>query len=115
MPTDYTVIHDGAVSLPKDNGDIDTDFKFGARGLDDSIRPVLLYRINPDPDPNVSLEINVNGTSLGTASFGSDPERGWVEVIPSGVLQESGNILTLTKTGDGSVKVSNLLVMFQTS
>ncbi len=112
---DYTVIQDTSVSLPKDNGDIDSDFKFSAPGVDDGIRAVLMFRINPAPDPSVTLEMNLNGTSLLTTTFTTDPQRGWLEVVPSGVLLENGNILTLTQTGDGSVSVSDLVIFYQTA
>jgi hypothetical protein len=49
-----------------------------------------------------------------TTTFGTDPTRTWHEIVDDGVLKESDNVLTITRNdGDGSLTVSDVLVMYQ--
>jgi len=115
MPTiaDYTVIQDTSVTLPKDNGDIDHDFPaFTATDVSAGSRSVLMFRVNPDG--NATLEVTLNGTSVLTQAFDTEPQRSWHEVIEANLLKETGNVLTVSRTsGSGSLTVSDLVLMFQ--
>jgi hypothetical protein len=110
--TDYTVIEDNSVTLPKSNGDIDHDYpKFGAAGLADG-RSILMFRVNPDN--TAELVVSLNGTNVVTQTFDTEPQRSWHEVIDDGVLKDSDNILTITRnSGSGSLTVSDVVVLYQ--
>ncbi|GAA2629926.1 hypothetical protein [Paractinoplanes durhamensis] len=114
MPTiaDYVVVQDSSETLPKSNGDIDHDFgKFSATGLA-SGRTVLMFRVNPSG--TATLEVTLNGTSLLTQTFDTEPQRSWHEVIDDGILQATNNVLTVTRTaGPGSITVSDLVILYQ--
>ena len=68
--TDYTVIQDSSVKLPKSNGDIDHDYpKFGAAGLA-SGRSILLFKVNPEGASELKVTLN-NADVLTTAPHGA--------------------------------------------
>lgn len=115
MPTiaDYTVVQDTSVTLPATNGDIDFDYpQFEAPAVAADKRSVLAFRVNPTG--TATLRVTLNGTTLLTQTFDTEPQRGWHEVVPSNVLSAAGNVLTITKTGgSGSLDVSDVYLMFQ--
>jgi hypothetical protein len=115
MPTiaDYTIIQDTSLTLPKSNGDIDHEFPaFSATDVSAGSRSILAFRVNPAG--TVTLEVNLNGTSLLTQTFDSDPQRSWHEVVEQNLLLETNNVLTVTRTaGPGSVTVSDIALFFQ--
>jgi len=110
--TDYTVIQDTSVTLPKSNGDIDHDYpKFGAAGLAGG-RPILMFRVNPAG--TAELKVTLNNSDVLTQTFDTDPQRSWHEIIDDGVLKESDNVLTITRNdGSGSLTVSDVVVLYQ--
>ena len=109
--TDYQVILDSSVTLPKSNGDIDEDSKFPATGLGNG-RTVLFMQVNPSG--TAELKVTLNGADVQTVTFGTDPTRSWHEIIDEGVLKDSGNVLTLTRnSGSGSLTVSGVFVPYQ--
>jgi len=110
--TDYTVVQDSSVTLPKSNGDIDHDYpKFGAAGLG-SGRSILLLKVVPNG--TAELKVTLNNADVLTTTFSTDPTRTWHEVIDDGVLKESDNVLTITRNdGDGSLTVSDVVMMYQ--
>jgi len=110
--TDYTVVQDSSVKLPKSNGDIDHDYpKFGAAGLA-SGRSILLFKVNPEGTSE--LKVTLNNADVLTTTFGTDPTRTWHEIVDDGVLKESDNVLTITRNdGDGTLEISDVLVMYQ--
>jgi hypothetical protein len=115
MPTvaDYTVIQDTAVKLPKSNGDIDHDYPaFSAPAVNAGSRSILSFRVNPD---GVStLEVKLNGTSILTQTFDTDPQRSWHEVVEANLLRTSNNQLTVTRSaGPGAITISDVWLGFQ--
>ena len=115
MPTvaDYTVIQDTSVKLPKTNGDIDHDYPaFGAPAVNAGSRSILSFRVNPD---GVStLEVKLNGTSILTQTFDTDPQRSWHEVVEANLLRTSNNRLTVTRSaGPGAITISDIWLEFQ--
>jgi hypothetical protein len=114
MPTiaDYAIITDGFVTLPKANGDIDQDFTFDAPAVSIGSRSVLAFRVNPDI--NTELKMELNGQRILEQPFDANPQRSWHEVLPANLLKASGNTLTVSRSGgSGKVTVSNLVLFFQ--
>jgi hypothetical protein len=112
MPSNYQAITDNVTTLPKSNGDIDTDITFSAPGIRADRKPVLYYRINPDRN-NVPLTVSINGVVVDSTRFG-DVARTYHEVVGLDVVKPSGNTLTL-KVGDnaGSIEVSDIVLLYQ--
>lgn len=110
--TDYQVVQDGSVTLPKSNGDIDHDYpKFGAAGLG-SGRTILQFKV--DPSGTSELKVTLNNADVLTTTFSTDPTRTWHEIIDDGVLKETDNVLTITRNdGDGTLTVSDVFLMYQ--
>ena len=110
--TDYTVVQDSSVTLPKSNGDIDHDYpKFGAAGLGAG-RSILMFRVNPAGE--AELKVTLNNAEVLTTTFSTDPQRSWHEVIDDGVLKDSDNVLTITRNdGSGSLTVSDVVMLYQ--
>ncbi|HEU4348254.1 MAG TPA: hypothetical protein VFR35_10745 [Actinoplanes sp.] len=115
MPTiaDYTVVQDSAIALPKSNGDIDHDYPaFSATGVSTTSRSVLMFRVNPTG--TATLEVRLNGTTLLTQTFDTEPQRSWHEVVEANIVLASNNILTVSKTsGGGSLDISDVVLFYQ--
>ena len=115
MPTiaDYKIVQDSAVTFP-DSGDIDHDYLFSATGVNAGERSILVFRINPAGTSTMNVELN--GQSVLTQTFNTDPQRPWHQIVAAGVLVSGNNTLTITWTaGPGSFTVSDIYFMHQTT
>jgi hypothetical protein len=112
MPADYTAIQDSAVTLNSTNL-VHTYPQFGAANVNNQRRPILACQVNPSGG-NVSLEMTLNGTVVETVTFQSDEQRGWLEIVESGILLAAGNTLIISRTaGPGDITVSDVCMFYQ--
>ena len=73
---------------------------------------ILAFRVESKGD--VVLSASLNGRLLFQEPFKTTPVRSWHEVIStSGIVQATGNNLTLAASGQGSVTVSDVVLHFQ--
>jgi hypothetical protein len=124
----YVVILDGGITV--DNEDIDKDVEFKAPGAIGSVPPagsgaassgaaasVLAFRVRTDnEDSPAFLQLTLNNKRLlgdgGQEYKGS--QRSWHEIVPAGILKESGNKLTLEKTrGVGKITIRDIVLFYR--
>lgn len=124
----YVVIIDGGITVG--NGDIDKDVEFEAPGAIESAPPaasgaaasgaaasVLAFRVRTDnEDTPAFLQLTLNNKPLlgarGQEYKGS--QRSWHEIVPAGILKESGNKLTLEKTGGvGKITIRDIVLFYR--
>lgn len=119
MPTiaDYTNIQAGTTTL--NNADPTAAILFDTPDVNTAARTVLTFRVNPlnvdNPPASVTLEANLNGTVLFTTTYTSEVERAWQHICDAGLLDPTGNQLTMTRTagGPGDVAFSDVVMLFQ--
>jgi hypothetical protein len=112
MPSNFTLISDAGVTLPQQGGDVDFEFRFDAQGIRADLQPVLLYRVDPT-DNLITLKLEINGTNVHDAQFKNET-RSYHEAVGAGVVNPTGNVLRLVKTGGGgSILVSDIVLMYK--
>ncbi len=112
MPTlaNYVVIKDDFITLLAGNVQ---NFTFDAPAVDGTVGTILFFRVSPNV--NAGLELTINGTVVFTVpSFNVDGGRSLHEIVPSGLVQPAGNMLTVTNTGAASLTCSAITLFFQT-
>ena len=111
MPVDYSTFSDSDITLPRPNGDIDTDVAFSTPGVDVSENGVLSLQVNPTSG-TPTLEVKINGTTVLTSTFGNNVKRVVQENFGQSILN-SNNTLTLKVTGNGSISASDFHVLYK--
>ncbi len=108
--TNYVIITDNPVAL---SPGVPAVLPFDAPAVDATIRSILLFRIFPAL--NAGLELAINGAVIFTvAAFNEEGGRSLHEVVPDGLLLDTGNNLTMTNIGAANVNVSDAVLLFQT-
>ena len=111
MPTNHVSIQDSTTHLP-DGLDNDVTKTFDAPGLNSHTRPFLSYKVSPDGG-NVTLQMDLNGTTIVDSTFGNDVTRSLNEIIDNGTALEADNELVIRRqAGPGSVEVSDLIFVY---
>jgi hypothetical protein len=112
MPSNYTVITDGPVELPRPDGDIDTDLAFDAPKINGVKRPVLFFKADPSQDA-VTLTVSINGVIVRSVSL-KNVNRTFHEVVAANVVKPSGNTLTLkVDDNDGVMRVADVVLLYK--
>ena len=106
MPVDYSTFSDNDITLPRPNGDIDTDVAFSTPGVDVSKNGVLSLQVNPTSG---TPTIKINGTTVLT---GNNVKRVVQENFGQSILS-TNNTLTLKVTGPGSIDTSDFHVLYK--
>lgn len=115
MPTNHISIQDNTTTLPQPvGGDRDFQKNFDAPGVNGRNRPFLAYQVDPFGTTNVRLEIDLNGTPIVGETFNSGQDRSLNAIFDVGVLQETGNILTVTvpNTEPGTLEIRSLIMFY---
>ena len=110
---DFVAIQDHGSTIPHpQTGSKNVHFPpFGAPDVSGA-PAILAFRVESKGD--VVLSGTLNGTLLFEQPLKTTPVRSWHEVIStSGLVLATGNNLTLSVTGQGSVTVSDLVLHFQ--
>jgi hypothetical protein len=122
----YVVINDapGGITVGS-NGDIDKDVEFAAPGATGSAPPapsgtaasVLAFRVRTNnEDAPAFLQLTLNNKRLfgaGGQEF-QGSQRSWHEIVPAGILKESGNKLTLEwKSGVGKITIRDIVLLYR--
>jgi hypothetical protein len=110
MPVDYSTFSDNDITLPRPNGDIDTDVAFSTPGVDTSKNGVLSLQVNPTSG-TPTLEVKINGTTVLSSTFGNNVKRVVQENFGQSILN-ANNTLTLKVTGNGSISASDFHVLY---
>lgn len=79
-------------------------------------RPVLTFRVNPNPDPDVRLAMTLNGSLIVDQIFDSSQHRGWQEIVEANVLvaAPANNVLIAEKTSaNGEVSYSDVVLTYK--
>jgi hypothetical protein len=110
---DFVAIQDHGSTLPDPKTGINDVHFPPFDAADVSGAPAILaFRVESKGD--VVLSGSLNGTLLFQQPFKTTPVRSWHEVIStSGLVQATGNNLTLAVTGQGNVTVSDVILYFQ--
>lgn len=90
-------------------------FKFDAPDVDRGRKPVLSFVADPFGDNTVSIECDLNGTSVMTHSFNTGEARVLQEIIGKDLLKAHGNELKVRVTdtdGSGSFKVGDVVLWY---
>lgn len=112
MPSNYTVITDGPVELPKADGDIDTDLTFDAPRIASGRKPVLFLKADPAKD-GATVTVSINGVHVRTLHL-KDVHRTFHEVVAANVVKPTGNTLTLKVDRDkGAVAVADVVLLYK--
>ena len=109
----FVAIQDHGSTIPDpETGINDVHFPpFDAPGVSGA-PAILAFRMESNGD--VVLSADLNGRLLFQQPFSTTPVRSWHEVIStSGIVQATGNNLTLAVSGQGSVTVSDVVLLFQ--
>jgi hypothetical protein len=115
----YVVIINGGITV--DNGDSDKDIEFEAPGAIGSAPPaasVLAFRVRTDnEDSPAALQLTLNNNKRLFGDRGQEykgSQRSWHEIVPAGILKESGNKLTLKKTrGAGKITIRDIVLFYR--
>jgi hypothetical protein len=89
---------------------------FDAPSLNPELRPVLMFRVNPqlDDDETVTVTFMLNSESISSQLFDSDMHRSWHEIFDANILQEQDNILVVNAHGDGAeVVISDVVIAYR--
>jgi hypothetical protein len=111
MPVDYSTFSDSDITLPRSNGDIDTDVPFSTPGVDVTKNGVLSLQVNPTSG-TPTLEVKINGTIVLTSTYANNVKRVVQENFGQSILR-TNNTLTLKVTGNGSIDTSDIHVLFK--
>lgn len=109
----YAVVpnSDTATTVPGPSGISDHHYQgIQAPGLVTSRSWVLFYKVNPDGTP--TLSIRINSTPVVNVTFAEGPQRALQEIIPGTALHAADNELTVAVTGNGSVSISDIVILY---
>ncbi len=81
-----------------------------APGLTNGSLPVIFFRTTHTGSP--SFSVRLNSTSLTQHTFSDKGPYTWHEIIPAGALKPADNELTLAVSGDGSVRFSDIVILY---
>jgi hypothetical protein len=111
MPTNHKSIQDSSTHLPDGiQNSYEQDFELP--GLNTDTRPVLAYRLSPT-NPPVTLEIDLNGTTVVTETFQSTASRTLLEIVEDGVANDGANTLTMRRqAGPGTFAISDIVLLY---
>ncbi len=111
MATNYVTFQDGDLRVPTAGGDLDIDIPFSTSGVDTTQNGVLSLEVLVDGNP--TLELDINGNTMYTQTFGADVQRVVQENFPLSLLG-ANNTLTVRVTGGGTVTASDFHVLYKT-
>ena len=89
---------------------------FDAPSLNTELRPVLMFRVNPQLDDNETITVSfvLNRESISSQLFNTDMHRSWHEIFDANILQEQDNILVVNAHGDGAdVVISDVVIVYR--
>ena len=89
---------------------------FDAPSLNPELRPVLMFRVNPQLDDNETITVTfmLNSESISSQLFNTDMHRSWHEIFDANILQEQDNILVVNAHGDGAeVVISDVVIVYR--
>ena len=75
--------------------------------------PVLFFRTAHSGSPELS--IRVNATSVFRLHLPGGDRHAWHEILPAGALREADNEMVLAVSGEGSVTVSDIVILYSSS
>jgi hypothetical protein len=109
---------DDPINLDANAPPSDVHFQnISAPDIDRRSPAIIAFQVNPTGDKSVTLRIRLQNpaanTVLLTVTFTSDPQRSWHEIIPPGALAASNNELTVSVTGPGSLRISDIYFLYQ--
>jgi hypothetical protein len=81
-----------------------------APGLVNGSLPVIFFRTSHAGSP--SFSVRLNSAVLTQHTLSDSGPHNWHEIIPAGALKSAANELTLAVTGDGSVRFSDILILY---
>lgn len=81
-----------------------------APGLVNGSPPVIFFRTSHTGNP--AFSVFLNSTRLIQHVFSDVGPFTWHEIIPSGALKSEANDLTLAVSGDGSVRFSDIVILY---
>src|SRR5687767_841755 len=105
----YIDIQDGSTTL----NDLNPSHQFSlfeVPNVDLGERPVLTFRVNPSPDPTVTLQITLNGDLIVDQMFDSGQHRAWQEIVEATALvaPPADNVMIAERIGgNGEVSISD--------
>jgi hypothetical protein len=112
----YIDIQDGSTTLSDSNPSHQFSL-FEVPNVDLGERPVLTFRVNPNPDPTVTLQMTLNGDLIVNQVFDSSQHRAWQEIVEATALvaPPADNILIAERIGGtGEVSVSDVVLTYKT-
>lgn len=81
-----------------------------APGRINTSRPVIFFRTTPTGKP--SFSVRLNSTPLTQHTFSTAGPRSWQEIIPAKTLKLEDNELTFAVSGTGSVRFSDVVILY---
>jgi hypothetical protein len=112
MPVDYITFQDNDLQVPTAGGAIAVNVPFSTPNVDTTKNGYLSVEVNPFTG-TPTLEFDINGTTVYAVTFAVNSQRVVQENFALSLLNPV-NTLTVRVTGGGTVKVSDIHVLFKT-
>jgi hypothetical protein len=117
----YVAIQDSSTTLsppglPPNFPDAHQFTNFDAPSLNTALRPVLMFRVNPQLDEGEAIDVVfvLNSEVISSQLFNTDMHRSWHEIFDADILQEQDNILVVNASGDGAqVVISDVVIVYR--
>lgn len=112
----FTVLAEsaGGFTIPHSGGINDRHFlDINAPGVVPQLLPVIFFRTLHSGRPSFSVRLNAE--QLTQHTFADDGPHSWHEIVPVGALKAEGNELVFAVVGEGSVRFSDVVILYTSS